>query len=126
MARKMRAIYVAGKYSAPNVIQVGDNMRAGWQACYNLLVNHGFAPFNPWADFDYLMFGPVPLETFYAYSLAQLERQEAVFVLPMWEKSTGTKAEIRHASLIGIPVFFELEKLLEWRDRLDAEETERP
>ena len=43
--------------------------------------------------------------------LEMLRRCDAVLVVPGWEKSSGTRAEIAEANACGIPVFYALEAL---------------
>lgn len=51
----------------------------------------------------------------YAKFLA-MER-EAVFLVPGWEYSKGTRAEIRRSQELGIPVFDDLRILREWASK---------
>ena len=121
---KMRRVYCAGPYDGDGVIKVLSNIRQGLNTTRDLLVSHNFATFVPWFDWLWGLLGDMPKELYQQQSLAWLDGSEAVFVLPGWESSGGTRREIARASEIGIPVFFELEKLLEWREKIDAEEVE--
>ena len=113
MSRRLR-VYVAGAYSADNVIQVLANMRRGIELSY-LVLKAGFAPFVPWFDYHFSLLGDVDLEDYYEYSLAWLEASDALIVQPVGaEESTGTQKEIKRAEELGIPVFYSLDKLLEW------------
>lgn len=47
--------------------------------------------------------------------MAWLRKSDAVFVLPGWMESAGTLAEIKEANRLGIPVFFEIDDLMEWK-----------
>ena len=111
---RTKRIYVAGAYSAPNVISVLDNMRRGMRAGLEVLLA-GYAPFVPWFDYHFqlqLRDGEeLTLEKYYNYSMAWLETSDAILVLPNWEESKGTQAEIKRAKELGIPVFFSLEEL---------------
>lgn len=101
----MKRVYVAGAYSAPDVITVFDNMRRGISFCAKL-VTEGYAPFCPWLDYQFALNRPVTLEQYRAYSMAWLEVSDEVWVLPHWEQSAGTIAEIKRATELGIPVRF--------------------
>lgn len=110
----MKRVYVAGAYSAPNVIGVFDNMRRGLRVSHEVL-KAGFAPFAPWLDYQFALLGEVTLEEFYRYSLAWLEASDAVLVVPEGaEQSKGTQAELARARELGIPVFWSLSTLQEW------------
>ena len=111
----MRRVYVAGAYSAPNVIDVLGNMRRGLRLSVEVL-KAGFAPFSPWLDFQFGLIEDVTLAEYYRYSLAWLEVADAVLVVPQGaSQSKGTQAEIARARELGIPVFGTIEDLIDWR-----------
>lgn len=115
MAKRLR-VYVAGPYSADNVLGVLQNIGRGERACAELFHN-GLAPFCPWHDKTYAMDALCQgdeVEAFREHSMAWLEAAQAVFVLPGWEQSEGTKAEMLRAENIGIPVFFNMLAVLGW------------
>jgi hypothetical protein len=99
-------IYVAGPYSADNVIDVLNNIQKGMSLCAQILKN-GDAPFCPWLDYQFHFFEPtLTVEDYYRYSMAWLEVSEEVWVLSTYRgsESKGTKAEIERATELGIPV----------------------
>lgn len=103
----MKRIYIAGSYSADNVIEILDNIRKGIRAATIVLLKKD-APFCPWLDYNYNLAlrenEKLTIEDFYRYSLAWLERSDMVVVLPNSEKSKGTQAEIKRAKELNIPV----------------------
>ena len=104
----MKRIYVAGPYSADNVLDVLRNIGRGQYVCAKLFFK-GYAPFCPWHDKTYMTdrFYEIPtVEMFYNYSMAWLEVSDAVLVLPDSENSKGTQAEIKRASELSIPVHY--------------------
>jgi len=104
----MKRIYVAGPYSADNVLDVLRNIGRGQMVCAKLFFN-GYAPFCPWHDKTYCIdkFNETPtVDMFYKYSMAWLEVSDAVLVLPDSEGSKGTQFEIKRARELNIPVFF--------------------
>ena len=109
-------IYVAGSYSADNVIAVLDNMRRGMRAC-TVLMLAGYAPFCPWMDYHYqlnLRGGEhLAVSDYYEYSLAWLAVSDALLVLPGSEDSVGTQGEIRYAQEHGMPVYFDINYLIQ-------------
>jgi len=108
----MKRVYVAGCYDAPNVTGVLRNMRVGIRQSVELLIQ-GYAPFCPWLDFQFGLVAEVTRKEYLAYSMAYLETAAAVLVLPGWEESRGTKAEMTRAALLGIPTCFSVDELLE-------------
>ena len=103
----MKRIYVAGPYSADNVIDVLKNIGRGQKAC-SYLFSVGFAPFCPWHDRIFITDRPegkFTVSQFYDYSMAWLKVSDAVVLLPGWKNSVGTIAEIKEAKKRSIPVF---------------------
>ena len=111
----MKRIYVAGSYSADNVITVLENMRIGMRASVEVFLA-GFAPFCPWLDYHFQLMlreGEVlTVNDYYEYSLAWLEVSDAILVLPNSENSKGVQAEIRRAEELKIPIFYSLQDLI--------------
>lgn len=111
----MKRVYVAGAYSADNVIDVLKNIGRGEQLAAEMFCL-GYAPFCPWHDKDYIIKKPnrdVTVDQFYRYSISWLEVSDCVLLVPGWEDSAGTKAEIHRAIDLGIPVFDTIEELME-------------
>ncbi len=108
---KIQRVYVAGAYSSNNVLGVFANMRKGMNLALEVL-QHGYAPFVPWFDYHFsLLSENVTLEMYYAYSMAWLEKSDAVILVPGWENSNGTQKEIERAKELGIPVVNGLDAL---------------
>ena len=102
----MLRVYVAGAYSANNIIEGLDNMRRGMNLAVKVF-QAGFAPFCPWLDHLFALLAPPPPVSFwYKYSLAWLEVSQAMIVQPVRaEASTGTIKEKERAAELDIPVF---------------------
>jgi hypothetical protein len=109
-------IYVAGPYSADNVIDVLKNIGRGKTACADLF-SLGLAPFCPWHDESYVTdryYNNFTVEQFYNYSIAWLLVSDAVLLIGDWESSKGTVKEVDIATKRGIPIFSSLKVLLDW------------
>jgi hypothetical protein len=108
--RGMKRVYIAGKYSAPNIIEGLENIRKGLRAGTEMLLD-GNAVFCPWADnalFLQLREGEsIDVETIKAHSMAWLEVSDIVYVLKDYQESKGTLAEIKRAEELNIPVIYE-------------------
>ena len=104
----MKRIYIAGSYSADNVIDVLDNIRKGMRAGTECLLK-GFSPFVPWFDFHFQLMlrenEKLTVEDYYNYCIVWLEVSDEVWVLPNSENSKGTQKEIKKAIELGIPVY---------------------
>jgi len=110
----MKRVYIAGPYSADNVLDVLKNIGIG-EDMGATLFSLGFAPFVPWHDKDFILRRPMDdfsVENFYNYSLAWLEVSDAMLVLSGYESSKGTVKEIEFAEERGIPVFYGLNDFL--------------
>ena len=111
----MHKIYVAGPYSADSICTGLTNMKHGIRKATELMLR-GYAPFCPWLDYHFTLMTreneTITLEQYYAYSIAFLEVCDAVLLLPGWENSKGTVAEVELAKKIGIPVFLPEEECL--------------
>jgi hypothetical protein len=99
----MTKVYIAGAYSADNVIDVMKNIREGIKASARVL-GLGYAPFCPFLDYQFSFFEDITVEEYYNYSMAWLEVSDEVWVLPNWENSKGTIKEIARAKELDIPV----------------------
>lgn len=111
--KSMLKVYVAGKYSADNVLDVLKNIGRGEKMCAKLF-SMGFAPFCPWHDKSYVIDNcedDFTVKQFYDYSMAWLDVSDCIYLLSGWRSSKGTLAEIERATEINIPVFQTLEAL---------------
>ena len=121
MHRRVK-VYIAGAYSADNVLDVFNNMRIGMRAAVAVF-DAGCSPWCPFWDFHLLLMRrddqPVTIEALYDYSLAWLSVSDAVYVAPNPAngRSKGTVNEINKATGLGIPVLDCLDKLKEWAVR---------
>lgn len=117
----IKRVYVAGAYSADNVLDVLDNIRIGIQTAAEVF-DAGLSPFCPWLDMHYCFTIPgerLSVDKFRAYSMDFLEVCDAVLLAPNKRnhQSKGTIAEIERAEELGIPVFHTLGDLLQCRTR---------
>lgn len=112
----MSIIYVAGPYSANNVIDVLKNIGRGQHVCAHLF-NVGFNPFCPWHDHHFITDNPdcdAGVDRFYEYSIEFLKVSDAIFLIDGWKKSSGAINELVIARELDIPVFEDVDELIEW------------
>ena len=110
-----RRIYIAGPYSAPDVLSVFSNMRRGMILATQVR-KLGFAPFCPWMDFMYYFLdqeNSFDLENCYEYSLAWLEVSDGILFTPDWRTSHGAQMEHAYAIEHHIPIFYNLMDLVD-------------
>ena len=109
----MKKVYVAGAYSANNIIDCLKNIGRGEYYSAKIFMM-GLAPFCPWHDADYVIKNwdkDFTVKMFYDYSMAWLDVSDCVFLVPGWENSKGTLAEIERAKELGIPIYKNLEDI---------------
>ena len=118
----MKKIYVAGAYSANNVLDVLQNIGKGKHYCAQIFAM-GHAPFCPWSDEDFaklLWSKTLTVRQFQDASMLWLEASDALFLVPGWENSKGTKAEIKRAEQLNMPIFKTLDQILVWSENQEV------
>ena len=112
---KMKRIYIAGAYSADNVISVLDNMREGMRLATKVFLL-GYSPFVPWFDFHFQLMlrgnEKLTVDDYYRYSLDWLEVSDAMLLVPNWNTSKGALSEIKRADELKIPIFYDIYGLI--------------
>lgn len=123
--KKIKTLYIAGAITPypsehPVLGFLGNIKRGTRMAVESLLA--GFVPFCPFIDFLYffqLRNGENITEKMIKdLSLTWLEKCDAILVLPKWRKSDGTKAEITRAKELDIPVFYQLEDIVDYNSEI--------
>jgi hypothetical protein len=113
-SKEMLRVYVAGKYSADNVLDVLRNIGHGRKVCAELFAL-GFAPFCPWYDADFIIQNPdgqFTVKQFYDYSIAWLAVSNVMLVISGVEDSTGVHGEIEFCKKNNIPIVYSIQELL--------------
>lgn len=110
----MKRIYIAGAMSNSDCVEFLMNLNRGIRASVKLVLK-GYAVFSPFIDFQYFLNlrkdEEITGKMIKDNSTAWLEVSDAVLVLPNWENSKGTIAEIARAKELNIPVFYSMEEL---------------
>ena len=108
----MKKVYVAGKLNGMACDYIVNVYRMITQA--ERVRKAGFAVFVPGLDFLMgLVIGNWEYKDYFDNSQPWLAASDAVFVTPGWEKSEGTKREIKYAESLGIPVYYNFDKMLQ-------------
>ena len=108
----MKVVYVAGPFRGPNNWDIEENIRRAerlalevWRsgaACICPHTNTRF--FQGAADDAVWLDGDIEI----------LNRCDAVVMTEDWQRSSGARAEEKHARENNIPVFYSLDALREW------------
>lgn len=99
-------VYVAGPYRGPNRAAIELNIQAA-RHVGKLCCVKGWSPIIPHANTGHLdeTLPGVSDEFWLDSTMELLRRADAVVLVPGWEISSGTHAEIREAEARGIPIF---------------------
>lgn len=100
-------IYVAGAYRARTRQAVELNIQAA-RAVGLLCCQKGWSPVVPHANTGHLdALDPTIGDQFWLDATMELLRRcDALVLVPGWERSKGTRAEIAEAQVRGIPVYY--------------------
>lgn len=121
MTKKILRIYVAGAItpypSEHPVMGFLGNIKRGVRASLEVLLA-GLVPFSPFLDYQYWFYlrgnEKITEKMIKDLSMEWLRVSDAVLVLPKWRKSSGTKAEVVIARELKIPVFYNLEDIIDY------------
>lgn len=119
----MKLVYIAGPYRAATPWGVEQNIRAAEDVAV-LVHKAGMFAVCPHANSRH-MEGIAEDAHFLAGTLEIMRRCDAVLLVPGWQRSEGSRAEVTEATAIGIPVFGSdsrttadeaMDALVLWRD----------
>lgn len=105
-------IYVAGPYRGPNRAAIELNIQAA-RHIGKLCCVKGWSVIIPHANTSHLdeALPGISDDFWLASTMELLRRADAVVLVPGWENSSGTRAEIREAEQRGIPVYDSMNEL---------------
>ncbi len=98
----MQLAYVAGPYRADSESGVIANIRRA-EAVAIMLWQMGYAVLCPHKN-TALFGGLCPDDVWLKGDLVMMERCDLVVLVPGWQESSGTRAEVERARELGIPV----------------------
>lgn len=105
-------IYIAGKLN-DNAVNYIKNMHNMIRTA-NKIRRLGYSVYIPCLDIlSGLVEGDMEYADYFENNLPWLEAADVIFVLPGYETSKGTQAEILHAERLGIPVYFDIKELVQ-------------
>lgn len=104
-------VYIAGPISAPTQLERESNIRIA-EAAYARLISEGLAAVCVHSTAR-LLWGTLDEEAILHSDVKILERCDAVLVVGDWRKSAGTRMEIKAAAVNEIPVYYDIDALLE-------------
>jgi hypothetical protein len=109
----MKRVYIAGKL---NDDAVGYIMN-----CHKMIRtakkvrNAGYAVYVPCNDFlEGIVDGGFDYGDYFDNSQPWLEASDALFLVPGWDRSEGTRREMERADVLGISIFDDIDKMNEF------------
>lgn len=108
----MKVVYIIGPYRASNNFLIAENVRKAERVALKVW-EMGAAALCPHLNTANFQFA-APDEVWLEGDKELLKRCDACVLADGWEKSAGSRAEIKYAESLGIPVFDSLEKLSIW------------
>ncbi len=102
----MKLVYIVGPYRAPTTWGIECNIHKARVTAAEMV-----------QQLSSLWIFPITLasdEYYLEGTLELLRRCDAVFLLPDWEKSSGSYGEKEEAERLGIPIFYRIEELKFW------------
>jgi len=82
--------------------------------------NAGFSVYIPALDFlSGVVTGERKYMDYFNNSIEWLKVSDAVYIIDNYMASKGTKEEINMAKRLDIPIFFNLEDLIKWKNKQD-------
>lgn len=108
---KIKLIYIACAFNAPTDFEMQLNVTAARQAGYQI-AKLGFYPVMPTVNTSGFQ-AANNIEFWYEATIELMRRCDAVYVVDGWHNSTCVKGEIKEATLLEIPIYFSMKKLLD-------------
>lgn len=109
---RLPVVYIAGPYRAATKAGIMLNIQAarsmGLQA-----IRRGWSPIIPHSNFGLLdLVDPSIGDAFWlAATMEHMRRADSVLLVPGWQNSTGTQAEVREAERMGLPIYRTLDEM---------------
>ena len=104
-----KLVYVAGPYRSKDQWGVAANIQiAERHSMY--LIRQGYAVFTPHkntAHYEYYEDGEtITWETWLEIDMCVLKRCDIIYMIPGWEKSRGSVAELEEAKRLGLEIIY--------------------
>lgn len=111
----MKVVYVAGPFRGPTQWDIQQNVRRA-EALSLEVAKAGAMPLCPHKNTENFH-GQLDDVFWLRGTVALLRRCDAMILVPGWEHSEGTIAEIHEADRRGIRVFSKIDDLVDWLGR---------
>jgi hypothetical protein len=113
MEKKKIKVYCAGKLNDDAVGYIKNCHKMILTA--KLVRDNGYSVYVPCNDFlEGIVSGEFGYEDYFMNSQPWLEVSNALFLVPGWGNSSGTRREIERADVLNIPIFSDIDKMNEY------------
>ena len=126
--KEVKRVYICGpitpRGNRNKSVEHLTNIKRGIQAG-KMLMRMGFSPYNPFLDYSYWLVDDndffLSVNHIRRMDLDWVDVADAVFCLPKWKKSVGAQGEVERAKKKGVPIFDNIDALVEYRDKCREE-----
>ena len=117
----MKIVFISGPFRADTPWKVEQNIRKAEEYSLSIMKLAPNEVFCYCSHTNTRLFDKeLPDSLLLSGNIEMLKRCDALYVLPGYETSTGTEAEIAFARQVGKPVFFHTSALFRWIGTPDA------
>lgn len=99
----MKIAYVAGPFRGPNAWEIEQNIRRAEEVSLEVWRTPGWCAICPHTNSRFFQ-GAAPDSVWLEGDIEILRRCDALVLAPNWSKSSGTRAEVRVAIELKIPI----------------------
>lgn len=110
--KTMKVVYIAGPFRADHAWGIECRVRCAEEAALQV-AEIGAMPLCPHTNTRFFH-GLLTDEFWLEGTMELLRRCDAVYLVPGWQHSSGTLAELQEAADLGLPVFESRERLRSW------------
>lgn len=115
----MKLVFICGRFRAETLMGIEKNIYEARTMALRLW-KEGFAVICPHANTGLSFYGAADEKVFLKGDLEILARCDAVMLVGNYARSYGALKEIELATKKKMPIFYNVERLLEWSRKLDT------
>ncbi len=113
---KKKLVYIAGKLNDKTAVDYINNVNL-MLTIGEMFRRNGFLVYTPCnLQMNGIFSGEWDYKDYAETNMRMLESCDALYVIDNWVTSKGTKAEIKRAKELNIPIFYNGTELQEWGD----------
>lgn len=110
MQKREKIIYIAGKYTGPEVLMNIHKAKMAAQSVWEA----GFTAFCPHLNSGMFASTKLKYRDYMDGDTVILTFCSGIYMLEGWEQSKGAKEEKEYAELLEIPIFYSVEEIIDY------------